>query len=148
MSYTNFHEKAHFVKADVAALIGGRAQRLHVLRAMLPSALLVSLLFGGSVHCEILLFGLPRRRCNLRISLSSRRVDQVRNLRSRLMREIRSDQTQKPYVSLWDRFVGIITSCSLASLCFGFLLPLSRLVSRAVGVAQRLVDLSADPQTV
>ena len=37
---TNFHEKAHFVKADVAALIGGRAQRLHVLRAMLPSALL------------------------------------------------------------------------------------------------------------
>ena len=38
--------------------MGGRAQRLCVLRAMLPSALLVSPLLGGSVHCEIHLFGL------------------------------------------------------------------------------------------
>jgi hypothetical protein len=30
--HPNFHEKAHFVKADVAALIDGRAQRLCVLR--------------------------------------------------------------------------------------------------------------------
>ena len=54
---TNFHEKAHSVKGDVAALDRGRAQRLCVLRAMLPTALLVSLLFGDSVHHEILLFG-------------------------------------------------------------------------------------------
>ena len=39
MSHTNFHEKAHSVKADMAALDRGRAQRLLVLRAMLPSSL-------------------------------------------------------------------------------------------------------------
>ena len=51
--------------------------------AMLPSALLVSLLFGDSVHYEILLFGLLRRRCNLRSGLSClRRVDQVRMAQS------------------------------------------------------------------
>jgi hypothetical protein len=52
----NFHEKALFVKADLAAPC--RALELRVLRAMLPSALLVSLLFGDSVHYEIHLFGL------------------------------------------------------------------------------------------
>jgi hypothetical protein len=44
----NFHEKALFVKAGVAAP-RGRAQRLLPF-AMLPSALSVSLLFGDSVH--------------------------------------------------------------------------------------------------
>ena len=73
----NFHEKAHFVKADVAA---PRVEpNGFVSFAMLPSALLVSLLFGDSVHYEIHLFGLLRRRCNLPIGLaSSQRVDQVR----------------------------------------------------------------------
>jgi hypothetical protein len=42
--YANFYEKAQFVKADVAATVGGRAQRLlSALRAMLLSALSVSL---------------------------------------------------------------------------------------------------------
>jgi hypothetical protein len=53
----NFHEKALFVKADVAAP-RVRAQRLRVLRAMLPSALSVSPFFCGSVHYGIRLFGL------------------------------------------------------------------------------------------
>jgi hypothetical protein len=53
----NFHEKALFVKADVAASCG-RALELRVLRAMLPSALSVNPLFRDSVHYEILLFGL------------------------------------------------------------------------------------------
>jgi di/tricarboxylate transporter len=45
----NFHEKAHFVKADVAAPAWPSATA-GALRAMLPSALSVSPLFGGSVH--------------------------------------------------------------------------------------------------
>jgi hypothetical protein len=51
----NFHEKAIFVKGDVAT-----ATTVHALavRAMLPSALSVSLLLGGSVHHGIRLFGL------------------------------------------------------------------------------------------
>ena len=53
--YANFHEKAIFVKGDVAT-----ATTVHALavRAMLPSALSVSLLLGGSVHHGIRLFGL------------------------------------------------------------------------------------------
>src|SRR5215203_3467423 len=66
----NFHEKAHSVKADVAAPWWSSPTIL-VLRAMLPSALSVSPLLGGSVHYGIRLFGLPRRRCDLRIGLSS-----------------------------------------------------------------------------
>jgi hypothetical protein len=51
----NFHEKALFVKADLAAPVERWSS---VSFAMLPSALLVSLLFGDSVHYEIHLFGL------------------------------------------------------------------------------------------
>jgi hypothetical protein len=69
-SRANFHEKALFVKADVADPFM-RERDSCVSFAMLPSALLVSPLLGDSVHCEIHLFGLPRRRCNLRIGLSS-----------------------------------------------------------------------------
>jgi hypothetical protein len=47
--HMNFHEKALFVKADVAAP-RDRALRLRALRAMLPSALSVSPFFCGSVH--------------------------------------------------------------------------------------------------
>ena len=81
----NFHEKALFVKADVAAaFVVERYDSVSF--AMLPSALLMSPLSSDPVHYEILLFGLLRRRCNLRIGLSSSsRVDQVRNLRSRLI---------------------------------------------------------------
>src|SRR5215218_7962611 len=63
--------------------------------------LLVSLLFGDSVHCEIHLFGLLRRRCNLPIGLASskRRVDQVRIAQSPYLDPKRSD-TGKPHVSL------------------------------------------------
>jgi hypothetical protein len=83
--HANFHEKALFVKADVAAaFVVERYDSVSF--AMLPSALLMSQLSSDPVHYEILLFGLLRRRCNLRIGLSSsRRVDQVRNLRSRLI---------------------------------------------------------------
>jgi hypothetical protein len=55
--HPNFHEKAHFVKADLAAHFGIERNGC-VSFAMLPSALLVSPLLGDSVHCEILLFGL------------------------------------------------------------------------------------------
>ena len=60
----NFYEKALFVKVDVATALR-RTQLLSALRAMLLSALSVSPLFGDPVHCEIRLFGLLRRRCNL-----------------------------------------------------------------------------------
>src|SRR5829696_8690912 len=81
----NFHEKAHFVKADVAdPFVVERYDSVSF--AMLASALLMSQLSSDPVHYEILLFGLLRRRCNLRNGLSSsRRVHQVRNLRSRLI---------------------------------------------------------------
>jgi hypothetical protein len=76
---SNFHETAYFVKADVAALIDGRARRLRVLRAMLPFALLVSPLLGESVHCDSHLFGLIEGAAIFgAVSAPLRRVDQVR----------------------------------------------------------------------
>src|SRR5215212_10033830 len=85
--YANFHEKALFVKADVAAP-RGRAQRLCVLRYASIRTLDEPMLFGDSVHCEIHLFGLLSEGAAIFGSVSPaplRRVDQVRNLRSRLM---------------------------------------------------------------
>jgi hypothetical protein len=67
--YANFHEKALFVKADLAASVWPSVTG-PALRAMLPSALSVSQLSCDSVHYGIRLFGLPRRRCNLRSDLS------------------------------------------------------------------------------
>jgi hypothetical protein len=67
--YANFHEKALFVKADLAASVWPSLTG-PALRAMLPSALSVSQLSSDSVHYGIRLFGLPRRRCNLRNGLS------------------------------------------------------------------------------
>jgi hypothetical protein len=71
LQVANFHEKALFVKADVAALSGSSAttpcpSRYASIRTLSEPALL-----GGSVHYGILLFGLLRRRCNLRSGLSS-----------------------------------------------------------------------------
>src|SRR5215204_6891113 len=65
----NFHEKALFVKDDLAASVWPSLTG-PALRAMLPSALSVSQLSSDSVHYGIRLFGLPRRRCNLRNGLS------------------------------------------------------------------------------
>src|SRR5215213_874639 len=55
---SNFHEKAHFVKADVAAPLRGRAQRLRVLRHASIRTVRESTFLGDSVHYEIHLFGL------------------------------------------------------------------------------------------
>jgi hypothetical protein len=145
-----------FFKADVAALDRGRAQRLRVLRAMLPAALLVSLLFGDSVHREILLLGLLGRRRDLRIGLSAAPRGGWTKFasRTRLMLESRSafGHTEKPCISLWESCVGIITSSSsssLASLCFGFASSIKPPLScRAVGVSRWLVDFRARPRTV
>src|SRR5215211_6823930 len=57
MPNANFHEKAHFVKADVAdPFVVERYDSVSF--AMLPSALLMSQLSSDPVHYEILLFGL------------------------------------------------------------------------------------------
>ena len=66
----NFHEKAHFVKADLAALDRGRAQQLSPSRYASIRTLGEPALFSGSVHYGIRLLGLLRRRCNLLIGLS------------------------------------------------------------------------------
>jgi hypothetical protein len=67
--FTSFHEKAHSVKADVAAR-RGRVQRLCPSPCFHPH-FREPLIFGGSVHYEIRLFGLLlTRRCNLPIGLS------------------------------------------------------------------------------
>ena len=68
-SCANFHEKALFVKADLAASVWPSLTG-PALRAMLPCALSESQLSSDSVHYGIRLFGLPRRRCNLRNGLS------------------------------------------------------------------------------
>jgi hypothetical protein len=54
--FTSFHEKAHSVKADVAAR-RGRVQRLCPSPCFHPH-FREPLIFGGSVHYEIRLFGL------------------------------------------------------------------------------------------
>src|SRR5829696_2213714 len=51
-----------------------------------PHSLGEPTLFGGSVHYEILLLGLLRRRCNLRSGLSCR-MDQVRMAQSPYARD-------------------------------------------------------------
>jgi hypothetical protein len=66
----NFHEKAHFVKVDVATLRSwSSATALRPSRYASIRTLDEPTLFGGSVHREIQLSGLLRRRCNLRIGL-------------------------------------------------------------------------------
>jgi hypothetical protein len=71
--HPNFHEKALFVKADVAALeiVDEHNGSLRPSRYASIRTLEGLTLFGDPVHHEIRLFGLPRRRCNLRIGLSS-----------------------------------------------------------------------------
>jgi hypothetical protein len=88
------------------------------LHAMLLSALSVSShsVFGDSVHCEIRLFGLPRRRCNLPSGLSSsQRMDQVRMAQSPPTRSEAMDH-EKPHCSpLYDLRCGRLPPFSLAS---------------------------------
>jgi hypothetical protein len=70
--------------------------------AMLPSALLGSLLFGGSVHCEIHLDSDNQEGAAIfrAVSAPLRRVDQVRNLRSRLMLDPKRSDTHREAVHL------------------------------------------------
>jgi hypothetical protein len=72
ISYANFHEKALFVKADVAAS-SRSSPTASALRAMLPSALSVSPLSSVAlcIMRSVLRFGLLIRRCNLPSGLSS-----------------------------------------------------------------------------
>jgi hypothetical protein len=70
--YANFHEKAQFVKGRRGGLVAVETNgflcpsRYASIRTFNEPTL-----FGGSVHYEIRLFGLPRRRCILLIGLSS-----------------------------------------------------------------------------
>jgi hypothetical protein len=95
----NFHEKALFVKADVAASCG-RALELRVLRAMLPSALSVSPLFSDSVHYEILLFGLIEDAAIFGAVSPPRGGRTKFVLRSRLTLDPKRSGTREPYDSV------------------------------------------------
>ena len=120
-----------------------RARQLCVLRAMLPSALLVSLLFCDSVHYEIHLFGLPsRRRCNLRIGLSClRRADQVRTAQSPYLDPKRSDrEAVRLALGPLRRDHHLLFYFSFAA--SASLVPLGCPASGAVGVAQWFVEFS------
>ena len=145
----NFHEKAHFVKADVAALIDGRARRLCVLRYASIRTLWVSPLLGDSVHCEIHLFGLIEGAAIFgAVSAPLRRVDQVRIAQSPCARPEAIGHTEAVRLAL-----GPLRQDRHLLLFFSFaawvsLLPSGCLASRAVGVAQWFVDLRAHPQTV
>src|SRR5215210_3307670 len=97
--------------------------------------LLVSLLFGDSVHCEIHLFGLLRRRCNLRSGLasSSWRVDQVRIAQSPHARSEAIGHREAVRLALGplrrDHHLLFLSFAAWVSL-----LPLSCLASKAMGV--------------
>ena len=79
MNSANFHEKAHFVKADMAAALWLTQLLLSALRAMLPSALSVSplSLVARCIMRSVFI------RTNRVLQSSERslliRVDQVRN---------------------------------------------------------------------
>ena len=133
----------------------GRAQRLRMPFARYASIRTVSesTLFGGSVH----------RMRSVLIRATNNALQSF--YRSLFLAEGRpsSQLAQSPHArgpKRWGtkprrirRFTiytpwQATSSPSLASLCFGFLLPLSRLAPRAVDGAQWLVDLCAHPQTV
>ena len=96
--------------------------------AMLPSALSVSPLVGNSVHRMRSVFSDYLRRCNLRIGLSSLRVDQVRNCAVAFRDPKRSGK--KPwriYTTLVRHLRGVAALCQDHNLLFSFadLPPLS-----------------------
>src|SRR5688572_4224674 len=96
MGYTNFYEKALFVKTDVAVALCGRVQQSCVLfaRAMLLSALSVSLTPSAARCTMRSIFSATQRRCNLRIGLSFR-MDQVHMAQSPYVRsEARSGESR------------------------------------------------------
>src|SRR5215211_3496777 len=103
---SNFHEKALFVKADVAAPLRGRAPRLCVLRAMLPSALSLSPRSSVARCIVRSIFSDYREGAAIFGSVSVLLLERGGwtkfALRSRLVLEIRSafGHTQKPCVSL------------------------------------------------
>src|SRR5918911_1965697 len=122
---------------------------------MLPSALSVSLLLGDSVHYGIRLFGLLRRRCNLRIGLSSvedgpssqlaqsPRARDPKRIRTGAVLRATSGSSSPSYLARLPSFSVFPASPSYSP-------SLSRLLPSfaTVGVAQGIVDLPAHPQTV
>jgi hypothetical protein len=116
--------------------------------AMLPSALLVSPLLGDSVHCEIHLFGLIEGAAIFRsVSLPQRGWTKFA-WRSRLIsRSEAIGHTEAVPLALGPlrQDHHLLLFSSLAAWAS---LPLSCPASRAVCVAQRFVEFSADPQTV
>jgi 3-polyprenyl-4-hydroxybenzoate decarboxylase len=128
----NFHEKAHFVKADVAAS-SRSSSTASALRAMLPSALSVSPLSSVAlcIMRSVLIRATNKALQSSERSLLLAEGRPSSQLRSRLMLEIRSDgaRSRGGYSALRSTLWQATSSPSLASLCFCFLLPLSRLAS-------------------
>jgi hypothetical protein len=123
----------------------GRARRLRVLRhASIRTLGEPALLWLGALWDPS--FRTNRRRCDLRIGLSAPRewVDQVHVAQSPYARSEAIGHAGAVRLDLGGlRRDHHLLLCSSVSL-----LPLGRPASEAVGVTQRLVDLSAHPQTV
>ncbi len=150
--YANFHEKALFVKADLAASVWPSVTG-PALRAMLPSALSVSQLsvtrcIMGSVFSDY------QEGAAIFAAVSpTRRGGPSSQLRSRLVLEIRSDRTE----AVLRATLGSSPSCQARLPSFSdfpawpsYSPSLSRLLPTfaSVGVAEGIVDLPAHPQTV
>jgi hypothetical protein len=125
--HANFHEKALFVKDDVAAPFVFEYND-PVPLAMLPSALLlVSPLFGGSVHYEIHLFGLIEGAAIFASVSAPRRGWTKFASRSRLMLDPKRSGTEALRLALGELcqdhhlllfFFSFAASASLLRPCF------------------------------
>ena len=149
-SLANFHEKAHFVKADVAVSVWPSVTG-SALRAMLPSALSVSQISCASVHYGIRLDSGYQAGAAIFASVSPPRRGWTKFAwRSHLMLDPKRIRTRE---AVRLALGALCRDHHLLPFFFGFagsapMLPLSCLASSAVGVTQWLVDLSAHPQTV
>jgi hypothetical protein len=148
----NFHEKALSVKGRRGGLLRWTSVTAFcALRAMLPFALLVSRLFSVARCIMGSVFSDYQEGAAIFASISPQRVGQVRMAQSPCARsEAHSDNRSRTPRSLSGT---ALSGSSPPLLPFGFagstpMFLLCRLASRAVGVSQWLVDLSAHPQTV
>jgi hypothetical protein len=141
--YANFYEKALFVKPTWRPRCPSATDS--ALRAMLLSALSVSLPFGGSVHrMRSVLIRALLRRCNLPSGLPWR-VDQVRNLRSHLMLDPKRIRASGRALRLFRVLALADHHLLFSSYSAPSFFSLSRYTFAPVRVVERFVDLSTNP---
>jgi hypothetical protein len=147
--HADFYEKALFVK-PTWRLLCGRGATAYAVRAMLLSALSVSLLFGGSVHYEIRLdSGSTKvlRSSDRSLFLSDRPSPYAQSpsleIRSAIGQAVAHPPLYLGIAAVLPDLHLLSTSASLLHLSLSRLLPLA-----PMRVVEWLIDLSCYPQTV